>query len=82
MERRQTVRQKVSSAMRSSALAAPDAAYHPHQVSDAYDFDLSDIDVQDIRYMNRIHQGIYENKFHRHLSSMIALNGVKVHLVL
>jgi len=54
------------------------AAYQPHQVSDAYDFDLSDVELEDIRYMNRTHQGIYENKFHRHLSSTIALHGVKV----
>ena len=63
-----------------SGLAAKDlsAAYQPHQVSDAFDFDLSEIDIQDVRYMNRIHQGIYQNKFHCHLSSTIALHGVKV----
>jgi len=74
----------MSSMMRSSRLAtgldAPLSNSHPYlrQVSDVYDFDLSEVEIQDVQYMNHIHQGFYENKFHRHLSSTIALHGVKV----
>ena len=59
-----------------SVIATPE--YSPHQIQDGFDFDLHELSTDDVQFINRNYQNIYENEFHRQISNTIALHGVKV----
>ena len=58
-------------------LATP--KYSPHQTDDGFDFDLRELSADDVEFINsRNYQNMYENEFHRQISSTVASHGVKV----
>lgn len=51
--------------------------YSPHQIKNAFDFDLHDLSTDDIQFINSNYQYASENEFHK-ISNAINLYGVKV----
>ena len=68
------------STVRRSATATPTVVqYSPHQIQEGFDFDLHELSVDDVQFINDTYQNHqYENEFHRQISNMIASHGVKV----
>ena len=62
-----------------AVIATPE--YSPHQIQDGFDFDLHELTTDDVHFINRNYQNIYENEFHRQISNTIALHGVKVSIM-
>ena len=84
MERKSTKRKRFTvkalkrSTVRKATAVIATPEYSPHQIQDGFDFDLHELSTDDVQFINRNYQNIYENEFHRQISNTIALHGVKV----
>ena len=68
------------STVKRTAVATPAVIqYSPHQIQEGFDFDLHELSMDDVQFINDTYQNHqYENEFHRQISNMIASHGVKV----
>ena len=53
--------------------------YSPHQIQEGFDFDLHELSMDDVQFINDTYQNHqYENEYYRQISNIIASHGVKV----
>lgn len=69
---------KRSTVRRAAAMPAVNPEYSPHQIQETFEFDLHELNTEDVQFINHNYQNQFANEKHRQISNTIATYGVKV----